>query len=330
MKKRLTAVVLSIALLVGSLAACSDRNDSENSESKVTTTTATTSETTEDTSSENSTTTTEATTTETSKEDDSSSDESKTSTTAVTDSSTTSNRTTAVTTNANNTTTKATTTKNTTTATTKSTSGSKNSNRVVLNVKNIQQNPELPTGCEITATTIALNYYGFNVSKMEMLKYLTYMPQPDKNGRWTTPDKAFIGDPKLSTGYGCYYPVIMKAINDYFAKSKISGYKVELNSQYYLKDLYSEIDKGNPVIIWVGRYMKEVQIGNVDWTIEDGSQYNWISNEHCCVLIGYDKTKNTVILSDPLDPKGTVEYPAKDVERCYRQLDFQSLVIRKK
>ena len=42
-----------------------------------------------------------------------------------------------------------------------------------LNVKCVLQNPELPTGCEITALTIVLNYLGYDVDKLTMAdKYL--------------------------------------------------------------------------------------------------------------------------------------------------------------
>jgi uncharacterized protein YvpB len=331
MKKRLTAVVLSMALIVANLVSCSDRNDSESSESKVTetTTTTATTETKEDTSSENGT-TTEETTTETSKEDDSSSDESSTTTTAVTDSSTVTNSTT--TTKANTTTTAktTTTTKATTAATTQSTSGSKSSNRVILDVKNIQQKPELPTGCEITAATIALNYYGFKVNKMEMLDYLNISEAPDQNGYWKNPYSYYIGNPKLSTGYGCYSAVIKYAIEDYWEDNNINNYSINGLSRTDFINLYNEIDKKNPVIIWVGRYMKDIEIGKVKWKLIDGSIFEWTSNEHCVVLIGYDKNKDTVILSDPLDPKGTVEYPRKTVEKVYNQMDRQALVIHKK
>lgn len=320
MKKRLTAVVLSLALLVANLAGCSNRNDSESSESKVTetTTTTTTSETKEDTSSENSTTTTEATTTTTtSKEDDSSSGESTT-TTAITDSSTTSNSTT---------TTAATTTKTTTAATTQSNSSSKDSNRVVLNVKNIQQKPELPTGCEITAATIALNYYGINVSKMELVNYLETEELP-KNGKGPDPWVLFVGNPKLTTGYGCYSPAIAYAIRNYFKDKKISNYSIKILNDNFI-DLYKQIDNGTPVVIWATVNMKDVT-NTLTWTDSEGASITWKSNEHCLVLIGYDKDKDTAIFSDPLDPKGTVEYPRSVAEKAYDQMGKQALVIRKK
>ena len=326
--KKLTAVVLSIALLVANLAGCSNRNDSEDSESKVTetTTTTTTSETKEDTSSENSTTTTEATTTETSKEDDSS-DTSNTTTTAVTDSSTTSNSTTAVTKPNNTTTTKApTTTKATTAATTKSTSSPKSSNRVVLNVKNIQQKPELPKGSEITATTMLLNYYGINVNKMELVNYLETEELP-KNSKGPDPWAIFVGNPKLTTGYGCYSPVIKFTLINYFMSKGITNYSIKILNSNFI-DLYSEIDNKNPVVIWATVNMKDA--GNtLTWTDTEGAPITWKSNEHCLVLIGYDKDKDTVILSDPLDPKGTVEYPRSAAEKAYNQMDKQALVIRK-
>ena len=39
----------------------------------------------------------------------------------------------------------------------------------------MEQYPELPTGCEITAMTMVLNYYGYNVDKVTMA--LDYMPK---------------------------------------------------------------------------------------------------------------------------------------------------------
>ena len=54
--------------------------------------------------------------------------------------------------------------------------------RVVLPVENIQQLPELPAGCEITSTTIALNYeLGITESKMDMVSYLPMDKWPDEN-----------------------------------------------------------------------------------------------------------------------------------------------------
>ena len=56
----------------------------------------------------------------------------------------------------------------------------------------IEQYPELPTGCEITALTMVLNYYGYQVNKVTMA--LDYMPKVQaefyrsEDGRLTGPD----------------------------------------------------------------------------------------------------------------------------------------------
>ena len=39
---------------------------------------------------------------------------------------------------------------------------------MLIPVRHIAQNPELPTGCEITSLTMVLNYLGYNVSKTYM------------------------------------------------------------------------------------------------------------------------------------------------------------------
>ena len=44
------------------------------------------------------------------------------------------------------------------------------------------------------------------------------------------------------------------------------------------------------------------------WEI-DGETIQWRGNEHCMVLMGYNKTKGTVIMADPL--RGIVEYSAE-------------------
>ena len=82
--------------------------------------------------------------------------------------------------------------------------------KVHLGVKFLAQNPELPTGCEITSMTTVLNYYGFNVDKLTMAtKYLEKAEAPANF--W----KVFLGDPTKKTGFGCYATPIANAANKY-------------------------------------------------------------------------------------------------------------------
>lgn len=72
----------------------------------------------------------------------------------------------------------------------------------------IRRMPELPTGCEITALTMMLNYYGYSVDKMTMAsEYLPVIPAEfyeGADGRVYGPDmdNFFVGDPSAS-GYIC-------------------------------------------------------------------------------------------------------------------------------
>ena len=66
----------------------------------------------------------------------------------------------------------------------------------------IGQHPELPTGCEATALTMVLNYYGFPADKMDIaVNYLPKGPIGSTDFR-----KAFLGDPRNSWSRGCYAP----------------------------------------------------------------------------------------------------------------------------
>lgn len=308
--KKLTALVISVALAFG-LTGCASRSDSSNT-NEVTTTVTTTA-----------TTTPKVTTVTTS------STSAVTTTTSVTTKATT--KTKPTTTTVKETTAKTTTTTVSTTTTETKTTVKKAEpvkNRVMLHVKNIQQLPELPMGCEVVSGSIALQWYGFKVDKFTLLEYLPMMKQPTKDGVWGDPNKVFVGNPRTQK-WGCYSPVIKKAIEDYFKANMIDDYEVVSLNGSKFTDLYQEIDDGNPVIIWVTTSMQNLEKGDT-WKLEDGSSFTWTLHEHCVCLIGYDTENDTVIISDPYDINGTVEYPRKTVEKVYKQLNNMALVIHKK
>ena len=153
------------------------------------------------------------------------------------------------------------------------------------------------------------------------------MPYPDKNGKWASPWDVFVGDPHLNY-YGAYSPVIVKTINNYWAKNGVTGYTVKDLSGSSVEDLYAEIDVGNPVIVWATCSMLPSKPGR-SWILQNGTTFNWIAGEHCLVLIGYDTEKNSVVLSDPYDARGTVEYPRETFEKRFTELHKQALVIHK-
>lgn len=188
-----------------------------------------------------------------------------------------------------------------------------------LLVKEILQFPELPTGCEITSLAIVLNYLGFNIDKVQLSdKYLAKISIA--NGDFIN---YFVGDPKKENGYGCFSKVIYNAAYD-FLKDNPSDYSVYDISGSEFLNLFSQIDKGNPVILWTTVDLIPTYDGRI-WKI-NSTTLTWPANEHCMVLTGYDLEKKVVYVCDPL--KGNVSYDMNLFKDRYDQLGKQAIIIK--
>ncbi|WEV70509.1 C39 family peptidase [Lactobacillus sp. ESL0785] len=82
------------------------------------------------------------------------------------------------------------------------------------NAKVICQRPELPTGCEMTAVAMMLNFAGKKVSKFTVAK---------KTPRSSNPDKGFIGSPykEYPGGYWVTPKGIKGVVKHYLGKAKV-------------------------------------------------------------------------------------------------------------
>lgn len=189
-----------------------------------------------------------------------------------------------------------------------------------LNVVPVLQLPELPTGCEITSLATVLNYYGYDISKTQLAdEYLDC----GKIGQ-TDPDEKFIGSPYDEHSCGCYSNVIADAARDFSIKNNCNFKIYNLNG-LSLDELYKYIENGSPVIVWATIDLMETY-RNITWDI-DGKEIAWRANEHCMVLIGYDKDNDTCIVSDPL--KGIMEYPKELFNQRYEELGKQAVILVK-
>ncbi|MCH5464338.1 C39 family peptidase [Levilactobacillus tujiorum] len=104
-----------------------------------------------------------------------------------------------------------------------------------LNVPLIAQRPQLPTGCEITATAMMLKYAGAKVTKMSLAKE---MP------RSSNPNKGFVGSPYSKSGWWIYPKGLMKTVKRHTGSAKnMTGAS--------FKKMKTQINKGHPVVIWV-------------------------------------------------------------------------------
>ena len=192
----------------------------------------------------------------------------------------------------------------------------------------IEQYPELPTGCEITAMTMVLNYYGYNVDKVTMA--MDYMPKVQaefyrsEDGRLMGPDleNFFVGDPTEETGYICGTGAIVTAANRYLADVG-SDLTAAAMKNVQPEKLYDLIDQGTPVVIWCTINMED-RAETDGWYREDGTYMEWSTNDHGAVLIGYDE--DTVIVADPIYSRITVS--RDQFEKIFAERGGQCVILQ--
>ena len=192
----------------------------------------------------------------------------------------------------------------------------------------IEQYPELPTGCEITALTMVLNYYGYRVNKVTMA--LDYMPKVQaefyrsEDGRLMGPDleNFFVGDPTEETGYICGTGAIVTAANRYLADVG-SDLTAAAMKNVQPEKLYDLIDQGTPVVIWCTINMED-RAETDGWYREDGTYMEWSTNDHGAVLIGYDE--DTVTVADPIYSRITVS--RDQFEKIFAERGGQCVILQ--
>jgi len=211
------------------------------------------------------------------------------------------------------------------------------SNEVELNDKNyseqykfisvpyISQSGGYPTGCEIVSASMLLQYYEYNVSVDEFIdNYLESSLLEEVNGDLygSNPNEAFVGDPRSVYSYGCYAPVIVNSLNKildrkHLAKNTTGSEFNELIENY--------IDRGIPVLVWTSINLLPTSDGTQWYIRESGDKFQWINNEHCMVLVGYDEDK--YYFNDPYEDNGVVSYDKELVEERFKELGKQSVAI---
>ncbi|GHH97436.1 C39 family peptidase [Neobacillus kokaensis] len=105
-----------------------------------------------------------------------------------------------------------------------------------LNVPLINQRPELPTGCEITAVTMMLQYKGARVNKVSLAKE---MPRHSSN-----PNYGYVGNPFTKQGWTIYPPALMKLVK------KHAGSSVNLTGKSNAA-IEKQLRNGKPIVVLV-------------------------------------------------------------------------------
>lgn len=187
-----------------------------------------------------------------------------------------------------------------------------------------------PTGCEAVSTTAVLQYYNIKITPNHFID--TYLPCDSfywKGEKLYGPDphEFFVGSPYKSNSLGCYPEVILKALY----KMKNKGYlgmsalhfKTTIGTE--LNDLIQEYLLNEiPVLLWITINLLEPYDG-FQYFLENETLYTWTAEEHCAVLCGYDK--ENYLLMDPLKNGKIVAYPKEIIEKRYKEMGKNSLVI---
>lgn len=195
---------------------------------------------------------------------------------------------------------------------------------IIEGVPTLSQLPDFPTGCESISACILLQYNGYDISPDTFID--EYLHKSDdfyhNDGVCWGPDpyEYFIGDPRTNSSYGCMSPVIKNAINKILGRDDWGGI-TDCDSLNELCRTY--ISRDIPVMVWVSMQMETPTPGSI-WKLPDNSDYQWLANEHCMVLVGYDNTH--YYFNDPIT--GNTEKFEKEIsERRFAAFEYQSIVI---
>ncbi|MBU5227313.1 C39 family peptidase [Clostridium senegalense] len=166
---------------------------------------------------------------------------------------------------------------------------------VKLDVPLVSQLPELLYGCEITSTTMMLNYNGINVDKLTLaneMKIDTTEIVRDVDGTivaWGNPNVGFVGDVTgEEAGFAIYPTAMIGSLEKYINP-------VDLTDEPYFK-LEKYLSDGKSVVVWITSDFGNPTL-DASWIV-DGEEITCSFNQHTVLLTGYDK--DYIYYNDPL------------------------------
>lgn len=196
---------------------------------------------------------------------------------------------------------------------------------IKINVPYIDQSGAYPTGCESVSAVMLLRFLGYELSVDTFIEdFLEKRPFFVADGVTYGPDprKYFCGSPYDEDGFGCYAPVIVRALrriagDRYDVIDESGATAAELAEKY--------LDRGYPVIFWACIDMRE-PVEGPSWMLEDTKEwFMWTSNEHCMLLVGYDE--EGYYFNDPHDNHGVIRYPKDVTEDRHRAQHMQAVAV---
>ncbi len=196
---------------------------------------------------------------------------------------------------------------------------SNNGEKVILsNVPFIQQLPELDRGCEVTSLAMMLQYAGITVDKMKLaneIKKVDFM----NDGVRGNPNEGFVGNIYTfsESGYGVYHGPLFQ-----LAKKYLPNKAVDLTGKS-IEELYKSVKSGQPVVMITNVTFEPLDEEEFTTWETNSGDVSITYNEHCVVLIGYDK--EFVYIRDPLSDSLDVKVPRESFEKAWVQMGSQAI-----
>lgn len=193
-----------------------------------------------------------------------------------------------------------------------------------LEVPYISQEGVLPTGCELVSALMLLRYYGCDLPMYEFVEHCVdkepvVFSQTEVFG--PHPADAFAGDPYDANGYGCYAPVVRRALE----RAGVPGRQAADLSGRSLEELCAYVAQGDPVLVWVTINFAPSREGT-HWTdTRTGEEFVWRAQEHCVVLTGYDD--QALYFNDPYQSNGRIAQDWGLVQRRYEEMGRQAVAL---
>lgn len=200
--------------------------------------------------------------------------------------------------------------------------------KVVLDVPLEDQfaDEALDNGCEVTALSMLLRYYGYQTTKNELAEDLDYQPLYTESENHGDPHLGFVGD--ITGGdeaMGVAVEPIAKLAQEYVG----DDYRVVSSKQTPFNQIMQVVAEGQPVwIVTTVDFQVPTDNDFMLWETDQGSMYV-TPLIHSAVITGFDREEKIVYVNDPYGYKNRA-IPWDDLQAIYQKTDQQSLYLEKK
>lgn len=189
----------------------------------------------------------------------------------------------------------------------------------------VLQNPELPSGCEVTSLTMMLQFIGVNKSKLELAAEMQRDETPitwSKEGTiayWGHPNTGFVGEiTGKARGFGIYHQALFPLLKKYVPTA------VDLTGKSFT-DIEHQISDGIPVVVWTTIDFA-VPAEWISWNTPIGAIQTTFM-EHAVLLVGYDE--EAVYVNNPLYSKKKQRVDKRAFLATWESLGKQALSYTK-